>query len=108
VIPTLKIIFLEIPTGAPSEDTSDLKVLAKYMAHHCVRFNTLCGGIIMGTTGGMNVVVTGDPSSVRKLDPTLQFKIDLVCFSVRNSYVSGFDEIFWTPSHTKGIAAGGQ
>ena len=67
-------LFLIIETRPPSEVGADFEVFAEAVPHHVRRVDALGGIFVMGTPGGVDVVIARPPAHQRRVDPALHLK----------------------------------
>ena len=67
-------LFLIVETRSPSKVCSDLEILAEAVAHHIRRVYPLGGVLVMGATGGVDVVIARPPPHQRWINPALHLE----------------------------------
>src|SRR5690349_19409398 len=72
VVLALEERLLEIPSGSPGQDASDLQVLAEHVADHVPRVNAFGGALVVRAARGVNVMIAGVPTHLRRIDPAFE------------------------------------
>src|SRR2546428_12200820 len=67
-------LLLVVVAGTPSEYASNIERLALNLAPHVLGQNSLCRILIMRTPGGVNVMISGIPAELRRINPSLQLE----------------------------------
>ena len=70
----LEEVLLGVPAGAPAQDAADIEVLAQDVPPHVLGLHPLGGALVMGTAGGVDVVVAGEPVLARQVNPPLELE----------------------------------
>ena len=97
-------LFLIVETRPPSKVGTDLEVLAEAVAHH-VRCVDAFGGIfIVGTTGGVDVVIARPPAHQGRIDPALYLK-RLRCIRVADGNGPGLRDRLGAAIKANGVGA---
>ena len=71
-----------IEARAPGEVGADFYIFAEAVAHHIGGMNAFGGLFVVGTAGGMNMMVAGPPAELRWVDPALYFEGQLAVLGV--------------------------
>src|SRR5258708_17762531 len=69
-------LFLVVVVRTPREHTPDVQVFTKDLPHHIPRLDAFGWVHVMGTAGGVYMVIAGEPAEVRGIDPALELEGD--------------------------------
>ena len=70
----LKEFFLGVPARPPAQNTAHLQIFAQNVPHHVGRPHPLGRAFVVGTAGGMHMVIAREPVPLGQVDPALKLK----------------------------------
>src|SRR5205085_3297445 len=70
----LEVALLVIPARPPAQAAADVEILTQDVAHHVFRGHALRRALVVGTAGGVDVVIAAVPAPGPREHPALQLE----------------------------------